>query len=620
MNRRYRRWPHRNGGPWLRLSRATERREREDGQALVLFALFLSVFMLAAALTADWGFWNTVRRNYQNVADSAALAGAAYLTRPVTSTARDYARRAAWESLNTQLNLGLSSGQLNSYSNANTAAGGQVVNAGGDPFTLWVSTPPNGSGSAAAMSTVASSTGVVFARVDRPNGSFFARVAGITSRTISAWATAGNFPNKWAVITLRRGRGGTQIDAGPANTTDIKIAGSTSFLTVLNGDVGGNWGLKTSGSSDQLRIGSTNGDEDIVYLIDWTSCGNSCWTNGQIADLSGNSLAGTYPPNGAKKLPGFIVDPNYQAPPGLNSGALNGPVITIPTILAGTTVNTCGGGSPVTDVCIKSSVSPGSVVSDGSSTTCSADSPRIGPGYYTSISVENGKCLILDPLHHYANPNTPAVSTPVLATEQPGVFYVTGATSPTTKGFNIGNSALIVGDGVTIVMRSLGGNDPNGFSPNSGGAMDLNTGKGRDALNGTTGAAGLKKGAWTSKAVSSYTWGGTSWAYISSTQGVGIAMYVLKPNQQAGGSSVFDANTTVIQVSSGAALAWSGITYAPHDNVAIGGQPNHNAVGQLISWTFTFNGGANVTQTYDGPDMNLPYLIEPCVTTGGGCQ
>jgi hypothetical protein len=94
-------------------------------------------------------------------------------------------------------------------------------------------------------------------------------------------------------------------------------------------------------------------------------------------------------------------------------------------------------------------------------------------------------------------------------------------------------------------------------------------------------------------------------------------MYVLKPVQ----TGIADADgTDVITVSSGAALAWNGVTYAPNDNVSIAGQPNHDGIGQLISWTFTFNGGTDVTQTFDGPGDGFPYLIEPCVIVAGSCQ
>ena len=147
--------------------------------------------------------------------------------------------------------------------------------------------------------------------------------------------------------------------------------------------------------------------------------------------------------------------------------------------------------------------------------------------------------------------------------------------------------------------------------------MDVNRGKVPD-LSGDQ-----KLGAWTTKGATSYAFSGGSWTYQTSREadkqqyGVGIAIYVLKPGQ----AGITDTNgTDVINVSSGSALAWNGVTYAPQDNVKIAGQPNHDGIGQLISWTFAFVGNTNVTQTFDGVGDGLPYLIEPCVVVSGSCQ
>jgi Flp pilus assembly protein TadG len=55
------------------------------GQVLVLFALMLVVLLLVSALAVDYGGWLVAKRNYQNVSDAAALAGAQQLTRPLTA-------------------------------------------------------------------------------------------------------------------------------------------------------------------------------------------------------------------------------------------------------------------------------------------------------------------------------------------------------------------------------------------------------------------------------------------------------------------------------------------------------------------------------------------------------
>ena len=130
-------------------------------------------------------------------------------------------------------------------------------------------------------------------------------------------------------------------------------------------------------------------------------------------------------------------------------------------------------------------------------------------------------------------------------------------------------------------------------------------------------------GAWTSMGATPYAFSGSAWTYQTAREadkvqyGVGIAIYVLKPSQVG---LTDNDGTEVINVSSGSALAWNGVTYAPQDNVKIAGQPSHDGIGQLISWTFAFVGNTNVTQTFDGVGDGLPYLIEPCVVVAGSCQ
>src|SRR5205807_401530 len=88
-----------------------QRGNRQQGQTLVLFTLFLIVLLGSSALTVDYGSWLLFRRSYQNVADAAALAGVAQLTRPRTdpctggTTKATCARQAAWTSVKQQLGL-----------------------------------------------------------------------------------------------------------------------------------------------------------------------------------------------------------------------------------------------------------------------------------------------------------------------------------------------------------------------------------------------------------------------------------------------------------------------------------------------------------------------------------
>ena len=607
----------------IALLRRIRSRAEKRGQILVMFGLGMIVFLGFAALTIDIGFLLVTQRGYQNAADEAALAGAVYLTRPTSDpcadtagggSKHDCARAAAWRFLDADLDLAIDDAFIDStLRGSNTPPSGflAATSDGGPEYRLWVSTPPrgtppNGAGTSASMSTVPDSNQVLFVRVDRIRSPFVAGVLGIGDLNVSSWATAGIFPNRFAVITLRRGRGSTEIDPGPSNTTDIKTAGTNSLLRVVNGDVGGNWGMKLN-SGSRLILESTGSDEVNAYLIDYLSCGNSCWSSGQVQDDLGNTM-------NPKRLPSFVPDPNYEPPtiPGATWPAgfvLNPADLDIPNGDTGTPFS----GPPPSVVIDEGTVTPSGtcVGPDGTADTA----PRLGPGTYDTVRVRNGSCVILDPVRVFDDPELgldgdlgPAEPVGgnwkyVLAGQYPGIYYI-------TDKLDLDNGSLMVGDGVTVIMH------PNSeYIPLAGAAMNINTGR--------VVAGDQKLGAWTTKEISPYLHDGSRWNYQDSLEadlrlnGVGLALYVLKPDQ-AGTS--FGDGTEVIKVNSGAGLSWKGITYAPNDNVAVAGQPNHDGFGQLVSWTFTFNGGTQVTQTFDGPGDGFPYLIEPCVIVAGSCQ
>src|SRR5262249_19213029 len=74
-----------------------------SGQILVLFTLSVVVLIGFAAVAVDLGSLLKVRRDYQNAADAAALAGAPFLAS--TTPDRLSARHAAWNSLVAQLGI-----------------------------------------------------------------------------------------------------------------------------------------------------------------------------------------------------------------------------------------------------------------------------------------------------------------------------------------------------------------------------------------------------------------------------------------------------------------------------------------------------------------------------------
>jgi Putative Flp pilus-assembly TadE/G-like len=539
----------------------------ENGQVLVLFALFLVVFVGFAALTIDYGSWLKARRDYQNAADSAALAGSAFLSRPISDTKKTDARKAAWASLKAQLGL---SSAIDALGASSTPFDTPVTDSS---YKLWVSTPPIEATTKYPGGYKDPTDRYLFVWVEKDNPAFFARIFGQDDTKVSAWATAGSFPGRFAVITLRQNG-----QAGPANATDIDLAGSNSALKVVDGDVGGNWGMKLNSSTNLLLP-----DDSQVYLTDYVSCGNSCWSSQQI---NSGQIPNVIKP--ALPLPQPVDDPSYPLPDALTALPATGGTAMVPK-------------GPGTDAQGDITINKGAV--DAAGIGCAASSPKLGPGWYHNINVQNNNCLLLDPTFNHSAPNSPStdVSTAVPSGQRPGIYYITGA-------LNVNQGALVVGDGVTLVFLPGGNND--GLVVGAGGVVDLNTGA-SDRAKGFP--PDLHKAAYQTDGSYSYSWGTSGpWTYTANNADssiVGVTVYVAKPSQY--GNNVVDANTNVIKINSGGGLAWSGVTYAPHDNIQLAGQPNHDGIGQFVSWTFKFAGGTSVTQTYDGPDQSTPRLVEP---------
>ena len=548
------------------------------GQVLAIFAIFLVVLIGATAVTIDYGTWLQTRRDYQNVADAAVLAGGGFLSRPINEPKRVLARRAAWDSLNTQLNLGLNLGDLSNLQTTNTAAGAPSAYKG---FRIWVSTPPIGAGAKYPGAYAGVSDRYLFAWVEKDNPSYFSRIFGQGDQVLSAWATSGVFAGQFAVITLRK------EGQGPNNApTDITLDGNNTVLEVANGDVGGNWGMKLTASSSLWLTGDSD-----AYIVDNVSCGNSCWSANQVSDGFP-----TFNLKSPQQLPSLVDDPTYPLPSVLGS-VPNGPSApAIPQVMG-----TGTSGPSTGDITIS-----GGTTMPSPGVGCSPGGPRLGPGWYHDLKV-NG-CVVLDATHNYSDPKDLVApfgdygEMNVPQAQRPGIFYITGKV-------DIGNGALVVGDGVSLIFRNDG--SQSGLIVNAGGAIDLNTG----ASDGTAGGCPCnKKGAFQSDGSYSYAFNTTSnvWVYSANNNdktAVGVAVYVVKPAQL--GNLTSDVSTSIIKVNAQAALAWQGVLYAPRDNIILAGQPQHRAIGQFIAWTVKLAGGTTIKQTYDGPGEGAPRLVEP---------
>jgi hypothetical protein len=539
------------------------RRKDAHGQTIVIFAIFLVVLLGSTALAVDYGSWLKSRRDYQNVADAASLSGSVQLVRPITPAKRVAARQAAWKSIEDQLGISLDEVAL---AGGDTAAGGSGQPVG--PFRVWVSTPPLG-GATSYAGDYAGSDRVVYVWIERDNQAYFSRVFGLGDRVVSAWATSGTFPNRFAVITLRKN--GLPTNGNP---TDLDISGGT-VLNVIDGDVGGNWGMSVNGAGSKVVMKSSTGDPYGVYLNENVPTGGNGWTPGQVVNGVGTPIG--------VQFTAEVADPNYSAPcltfgVGAGIGCLEDRAVAgfPPNASTARVGDTCP--YPVSNV------------------------DRLPAGRYNNISVPNNKCLVLDPTFN-----------PVTGKEN-GIFYITGT-------LDINNSGLVIGDGVTLVF------DRNAdLNMNAGATISLNSGNTTNnplasACGGVAGggpSAGCKFAAWTARAggtAGHYSWSlGTAPTYTGTPADPferGLASYVCKTAGAANCGTGGSASTNILQMNSASGIDYRGMIYAPFDNVKLAGQLTHKDIGQLVAWTAQFTGGTAIDQTFDGPDSGVPQLLEP---------
>jgi putative Flp pilus-assembly TadE/G-like protein len=453
-----------------RTGRARANRRRQGGQTLVLFAFFLVVLLGASALTVDYGTWLLAKRGYQNVTDAAALAGVIHLTRPRadlctgTKTKATCAREAAWTSVKQQ--LGLSALDAVTQSASNTSASSPYTESG---YRIWVDAPPTAAG--AKYAGTRTSDGNLLVRVERDNPSYFARVLGQGDQTVSAWSTAGLFPNRWAIIGLCA-KSTKTTDCPQAQ--DVTIAGTNTAVRVVDGDFGSNWGLAvTSASSPGIVLPG----DSLGYMVDYDQCGTStflCPPSATGGFQDGGSPAVAKPP---LALPVPIADPAYALPPWIGNSTA---VPSRPDFNGDST------GNPVNPT--------------SANVSCAAGSTVLGPGSYNKIIVKKG-CVILDPTFG------------LTAGQQPGIFRIQDT-------ITLGNDAFVIGDGVSLFFDS----GVKQFTINNGAGIVINT--------GNAGHPEQAKGGWTTLAVAPWSACaalGCTPTYTPNANGIGIAFYVMRP-------------------------------------------------------------------------------------------
>jgi hypothetical protein len=274
---------------------------------LVLFALVLVVLLLVSALAIDYGGWLVAKRNYQNVSDSASLAGAQQLTRPGSSAKQGLAKEAAWASVAAALGL---SG-VDPVARA-AAPSNLVYSENG--YNIWIASPPSDANVACSGANClysgkvypgrVSSGGVVFVRIDHEANTYMSRIAGI-GRNVSAWSTAGRFPRDFAVIAMC-----DPFDISSrclANDANIKLDGTGTNLVVETGDVGTNRWVKTGGNNSTLALGPDSNAYMAMYDTCWGFESTQCQLNTVSGGVLGNPVRHAVPLGAPVQPLGYIA-------------------------------------------------------------------------------------------------------------------------------------------------------------------------------------------------------------------------------------------------------------------------------------------------------------------------
>jgi Flp pilus assembly protein TadG len=177
-----------------------QRRGQEAGQAVLLAAAGLTVFILAAGLAIDFGYLRYQKRLQQSAADSAAIAGASEINYGDVDTA------------------------------AKTDSASNGFTDGSNNVTVTVYSPPN-DGPHAGLS------GYAEVLVTAVQPTFFMRIAGVTSETVTARAVAYLNNSKNCMYALGATLGITYNGTGGVSAPNCGIMDNENLLNNGTGNI-----------------------------------------------------------------------------------------------------------------------------------------------------------------------------------------------------------------------------------------------------------------------------------------------------------------------------------------------------------------------------------------------
>jgi hypothetical protein len=522
---------------------------RGRGQILVIVALGLVTFLGFAGLVIDIGMAYLIQREQRNLTDSASLAGAQQLQQPGSRTVTTADRTAGRQIAMTNLMDQLAPGDL--LPACGYAADFTGCAIPGTDYFVSIATP------SPLCVTCDAERSLMVSLERRGVGIFFARLIGQDSWNIRQTSVAGmSFAAKYAVITLRP----PKATHPNQNDPNVDINGSVTSLTIVNGDVGTNTNLVSSGT---VALDSGFRVHHYDKPQRWTS-----------------------PPEG-HPIDVLIQDPMYTIPSEIGA---DGPFNSLAAaefdddecldIIAG---NPPYPGIPANYVL------DGQVVQDldptaGDDVTC------YRPGIYNDeLEGSNGEFIVLTP----------------------GVYFL-------NRGADLNSNYLIGGwtpdaPGVALVLNECnpGGAGGCAFRGEASHATLLNAGTAFNDPTGTTADPAL-------------TVGGTPVITNGITPSeIGLTLIVRKDPACVVADFEPHPNcsppkNSTLKLAGGGSVFLAGVQYAPTDNVSFsGGSAGDGYVGQIISWTLKYSGGTVVRQVYPGGEANgVLRLDEACSGSG----
>lgn len=560
-----------------------KRRDAQDGQILVLFAIMLVLLCAMAAVAIDVSNVYAARRAYRSAADAAALAGAQELQQERKhavgtgeyNKARDRARDLLGE-------------QLGGSPDCDAVVDDTMrCTFDGTTYEATIRTPING-GDCVSCAPDRS----VEVKVANPRfGLTFARVLGFNEFNVSVGAVAGlNFEKSYTIITLRPPKKlGSTFDV-----RDIRLSGG-SVVNVDGGDVGSNANMVYDGLCPSVTIMNISSGYHLYYVPAAPPDDDPGWSQacGPVA------------------LPiDPIQDPGYRYP------SMTGTLVPLRP------------DAPTFDDARPSEYAtlPAVERADEADGLCAAEVAKVDVTRYTFMAGRDPATIYCYNPGIYSSGSGARnariqAPTGTVALLKPGAYYLKSGLS--VNGWLIGGYEPGL-PGVALMFDPHGParSADDGFDGTSGQVIALNAGD-RFPPSYSGGAPATAAIDWSGQAVdtSGVPNGPDTPLLITLLVKWDSTCYVPSSGTFVEPSACETNRNQTLNMAGGGSLALEGVQYAPSDNITItGGSAGNGRVGQIVSWTLHYAGGTDINQ--QGPNtesLGLLRLDGACTAPGTPC-